>query len=987
LNDERYWNIKLLNKWFAISSVVFMITMIWMFIDDNDDDFKVYQREFRKMEILKSEEKLDAELEAVKQERVQYEEKLKLAQDALDNKQGALTIAQSELDEIVAKFYKASMNFLNAKSIVDAEKYQYETVKIHGHGDELKKAENYYNGLLEELHVLQLKKEDFEGKMLSQEASIKEMDAERKLAEDELNQVLKEVNLVDRKLSKLDRDRMSFANKLGDIVRDLPILDFMAPYYKVEQVVLPEIKYNVNFASVPEVDRCTSCHLGIANPDYIDAEQPFTTHPDLDLYLTSSSPHPYEEFGCTGCHNGRGRGTNFTSATHTPSNAEEKHEWEDEYHWHKMHHWLKPMLPTRYSEASCFKCHNDEVQIKGADKLSLGLALVDKYGCNGCHAIQTYPIRRKAGPDLTRLNEKVNKDWTAKWIRDPQSFRHNTRMPSFFGQSNNSDEQSLKRNETEIATMVEYLFQDGEKFSTRNNRKYMGDATSGEALFNVVGCKGCHILEPDPENLPQVSTLEGMLSKHGPNLIGLGSKTSAEWLYNWLKDPDSYWHETRMPNLRLTDTEAKDITAYLLSFNNAEFEEQDILEISVDALDDIALGWLKKMYPEKESESRLDAMSYEDKVGYVADKSIRYYGCFGCHNMPGYEDAKPIGTELTVEGSKPVDKLDFGFQHHLDHNNYTWFTEKLKNPRLFDKGKEIPPEDKLRMPNFNLKPEEIEAIVTTILGLNDDKVGKSVLASRAVDDPMVYEGRKLIRDYNCKGCHIIDGFGGQIAENYSAPEYAPPNLNTEGAKVQPDWLFRFFKHPTIIRPNLQVRMPSFTLTDEEWNAVIKAFQHWDDNHLSFESKFHVDNSTTEFKAGKKLHELGACNNCHFYGTEFPKQAAQTWAPNLALTKERLHPDWVVEWLRDPQNIMPGTKMPAPFLPDEEILALPGAETDWGKYVMKMNGDQEAMLEGLRDYVYSIKGKVDITNEIQTYFKQHGYQFESDDEEDEDDEDW
>jgi mono/diheme cytochrome c family protein len=301
-------------------------------------------------------------------------------------------------------------------------------------------------------------------------------------------------------------------------------------------------------------------------------------------------------------------------------------------------------------------------------------------------------------------------------------------------------------------------------------------------------------------------------------------------------------------------------------------------------------------------------------------------------------------------------------------------------------GKVVANEDKLRMPNFNLKPEEIEAIVTAILGFTDDKVGERMLASRLVPDQQIFEGRKLIRDNNCQGCHIIDGFGGQIAENYSAPEYAPPNLNTEGAKVQPDWLFNFFHNPTIIRPNLQVRMPSFNLEDEEWNAIIRAFQHSDNDLLAFESDYHVDQSTTQFKAGEKLHELGACNNCHFYGTTFPKQGAQTWAPNMALTKERLQSDWVIEWLRDPQVIMPGTKMPAPFLPDAEILELPGALSDWGKYVISIGGDREIMLEGLRDYVYSIPGKTDITTEIQNYFKKNGYNFEIDEDEDED-EDW
>jgi len=178
-------------------------------------------------------------------------------------------------------------------------------------------------------------------------------------------------------------------------------------------------------------------------------------------------------------------------------------------------------------------------------------------------------------------------------------------------------------------------------------------------------------------------------------------------------------------------------------------------------------------------------------------------------------------------------------------------------------------------------------------------------------------------------------------------------------------------------------MPSFDMTDKEWNAVIKAFQNWDDNLLAFESDFHVDQSTNHFNAGEKLHELGACNNCHFYGTKFPKQGAQTWAANLALSKDRLQPDWLIEWLRDPQVIMPGTKMPAPYLPDKDLLDLPGSKGDWGKYVVELNGDKELMLEGLRDYIYSIKGKTDITKEIQEYFKKNGYNFEIDEDEDDD----
>ena len=56
-NDERYWNINLLNKWFLLASILWTISMIWMFIDDNDDEFKNYQREFYKISKEKTEEK------------------------------------------------------------------------------------------------------------------------------------------------------------------------------------------------------------------------------------------------------------------------------------------------------------------------------------------------------------------------------------------------------------------------------------------------------------------------------------------------------------------------------------------------------------------------------------------------------------------------------------------------------------------------------------------------------------------------------------------------------------------------------------------------------------------------------------------------------------------------------------------------------------------------------------------------------------------
>ena len=85
---------------------------------------------------------------------------------------------------------------------------------------------------------------------------------------------------------------MSLPNRIGNFVRDLPIIDFANPNYKIEQIVVKDITDDVNFLRIPKVDRCITCHQGITNPAYREAPQPFRTHPDLELYLGKNSAHP-----------------------------------------------------------------------------------------------------------------------------------------------------------------------------------------------------------------------------------------------------------------------------------------------------------------------------------------------------------------------------------------------------------------------------------------------------------------------------------------------------------------------------------------------------------------------------------------------------------------------------------------------------------------------------------------------------------------------
>jgi len=49
----------------------------------------------------------------------------------------------------------------------------------------------------------------------------------------------------------------------------------------------------------------------------------------------------------------------------------------------------------------------------------------------------------------------------------------------------------------------------------------------------------------------------------------------------------------------------------------------------------------------------------EKQLDYIGRQSIGKYGCFGCHDIPGFEDAKPIGTTFADWGRKDPSKLAF----------------------------------------------------------------------------------------------------------------------------------------------------------------------------------------------------------------------------------------------------------------------------------------------------------------------------------------
>ncbi|MCA9405819.1 MAG: c-type cytochrome [Candidatus Omnitrophica bacterium] len=960
--DQRYYNINKLNVIFAIAACTLLFALISLFANDYSRKWKDYQKEFHLLEIENARTKYDAVMNQLdgNEEYQTLLKELDEAEKGHAEKCGAIAHSE-ELTQLQAENDLVQQNYKFRKAELDAAKYRFEATEAHpAYGQDLEATKQEFLTLEKQVDDLQLKLESSNTRLTQKKKEIDACSDELKKLDRQRYELAKQKELIERKLKNIDPNAMDFTNQVAQMVRDLPVLDLANPNYKIEQIVLKDIRDDVNFMTVPKVERCMTCHLGISNPDYKNAAQPYKTHPNLDLFIDKNSPHPLEEFGCTVCHGGRGRGTDFISTAHTPSSDTQKKEWEEKYDWHELKLWEEPMLPKQYTEAGCFKCHSGETAIKGADKLNLGLQVIQRAGCYNCHQIDQFKGWPKSGPSLRMVKSKLSKDWIYKWIEDPKSFRHNTWMPTYFNQSNNDDPESVKRSEQEILAITHYLYTESEEF-TADKMRAKGSADRGKELVASVGCMACHNVQP--QSIAEKTTKDTLRREHGPNLIGLGSKVSKEWIYSWLKDPNRYHPTTRMPNLRLSDQEAADIAEYLYTSRNEKFEAKKIPAVDQKVLGDIVLGYLTSMDTHAVSEEKLAAMTQDEQLYFAGQKLINRYGCFSCHDIKGFDKAKPIGTELTEIGNKSTHKLDFGFVH-IDHSKWGWFSQKLKDPRIFDEGKEKAPDEKLIMPNFYLSQEEVEAAVTVLLGLVNEQPVEAKKVPRTPENLQFEAGQKLIAQMNCQSCHQIQGEGGTIQKTITdwlveyegraasdaekvTSSFSPPNLKGVGQKVDPNWLFNFLHQPTDhMRPWLNVRMPTYNFNAEHLNMLVKYFHTIDEEKFPF--NFEADTSLTdkEYKAAEKLFSkdyLG-CAQCHVVGDQMPYGEADAWAPNLALAKTRLNPHWVLKWIKNPQDLVPGTKMPTFFDPSDFENAGPPDILD---------GDENEQIRVLRNYLFHL----------------------------------
>jgi len=616
-----------------------------------------------------------------------------------------------------------------------------------------------------------------------------------------------------------------------------PYRSIQAQFRKIGMAKAPSMKAAEVYAAQPiairqiwipelddRVDRCTTCHLGVADAAMVDAPEPFRFHP-----ATVHTPRDIQRFGCTACHGGEGLATDQADAHGTSPDA------------------MSPMRPAEFMEAGCGRCHTGD-SVNDAPTLTRGRELMAKSNCYACHAVRGHEDFRADAPPLDTIALKTGGELLRRWLSDPKSVDANAAMPNF------------KLSRDDIAALSNYLF--SRKASPELQHAIelaalepKGDAAHGKTLFRVSMCISCH-------------TVDGKGNGSAPELGKIASRATAGWLIAFIRNPHAFEPDTRMPQYSFSDADVRDVVAYfedeLKDFDappnildpirvNQTLAEKgeklfksagcfachggvkegerfgpDLYGIGDRKATSLDFGkrtdlprnlsaWLNAKISAPRSfadglKMPTFAFDAEQKRAIVtallaiptdpvpdAYRSVAVvqasmvpggpignlvarYRCLSCHRI-GSRGGDISNAPLTQEGSKV---------------NREWLVNYLTLPTS------IRPILSERMPIFQMPKDDAAKLADAIEMLYVDPiVPDDPWAGRPASDKDAAEGQRLYTTYGCRSCHIVGSNGGY---------YGPPLTDTH-TRLKPGWVFRFLQNPQ--RWRADIRCPNYGMSDTD----------------------------------------------------------------------------------------------------------------------------------------------------------------------------
>jgi len=512
-----------------------------------------------------------------------------------------------------------------------------------------------------------------------------------------------------------------------------------------------------------------------------------------------------------------------------------------------------PMLPRDEIEAGCGRCHAAET-VSEAPVLSRGRAIMTRFGCYSCHLVRGHEGFRSEAPPLRTIALKTGAVWLRRWLKDPRAVDPNTTMPNFDLSDTEIDELShaLFGRTAPPELVAAIASAEGEP---------AGDPATGKRIFSEARCISCH-------------TVEGKGNGTAPELSTVATAATPGWLLAFLRDPHAFNPRTRMPQYGFSESESRDVVAYL------EDELRDF-----DAPPDI-----------------LEPLRVNRTLAENGEKTFRARGCFSCHGSEGTTATERFGPDLDGVGDKKAASLDFGRRDDLPRTTAVWLGAKLAHPRSFAQG--------LKMPSFDLPPDDVRAVVTALLALGARPVPEPYRAAERAAATVIPGGEvgRLIDRFRCLSCHRIGDLGGDIS---TAP------LTHEGSKVRREWLVDYLRVSYSLRPILEERMPNLRMSRadaEQLAGAITSF--YVDPAIAPDPFAGHPAADADPVEGQRLYTSLGCRACHIVGA-----AGGYYGPPLTDTQTRLQPGWLFAWLKGPQKWRADVRCPDYGLTDTDALRL------------------------------------------------------------------
>ncbi len=186
------------------------------------------------------------------------------------------------------------------------------------------------------------------------------------------------------------------------------------------------------------------------------------------------------------------------------------------------------------------------------DQVAHGKYVFQRKNCNDCHTI--LGIGGYYAPDLTKVSDRRDADWLARFLADPQAAKPGTTMPN------------QKLAAADVADLVAFFdwvrHIDTNGWPPKPLASLAAPAAARPAApgaYQAKGCAGCHMIDGQGAAAP------------GPDLSHIGSTpydglpNTAEYLGRWLIDPPAVKPGTLMPKTALSQAELDSLVRYLVA--------------------------------------------------------------------------------------------------------------------------------------------------------------------------------------------------------------------------------------------------------------------------------------------------------------------------------------------------------------------------------------------------------------------------------------